>query len=260
MAVTHGKIEGRITIPTGGWDFELDDATGGPYTVSLTAAKTYYHSTAGNDTVTLAARLKALMDTASTGNVYTVSVDATEDGTGLYTISVDSGTFDVTWTDTDLGLLLGINDFVGQSSITGTAQCLGLWLPDCPVEAPFGKDSAGWTEYDMVATQAPDGTVVTTAHNTRIANSLTWAACTAGKVRTDDESPANESWQTFFDDCIYAETSWGGGPILFYPDAGSATYTEYKLVAPITRQLPERVVQNYTGLYRIVLERLVKVP
>jgi hypothetical protein len=265
--MARGKLEALITIPTGDLSFDVTETGGGgaSATITLTAANTYYHSTAGSDTVDLAARLKALLDAGLNGT-YTVSTDSSDGGTGKTTISVSGGGvsfFDVTWTDTEIRDILGYQgDLSNGTSYTSGDHALGLWLPDCPHEQPFGVDDEGWDEYDSANTQSPDGTVVSTVYNRRVANQLTWQAITASRTRTVDEATTNEAYQTFYKQCLTAASTGftPGGPVRWYPDADvDGSSTEYR-AALERRQAPNRLVQNWSGLYTIQSPRLVKVP
>ena len=107
------------------------------------------------------------------------------------------------------------------------------------------------------------GTVVATRYNRYVANTIEWQNCSRAKVRTAYESTTNESFQTFWIDGILAEKAWAtpGGPIRWYPDADTdGTSFNYAVVNPGKTFRPERVVQNWTGLYPVLLERLIKVP
>jgi len=260
--MSHGKLESLITAPTA-FTFTLSDTTGGASSelITIPATNTYYWSAAGNDSVDFPAKLKALMEAVST-NTYTVTIDATEDGTGALTIAVSSGLFTIVWTNSAVGELCGFTASIsGQSSSTGT-HVQGLWLPDCPFESPYGTSDEGTTEYDGSSTQSPNGVVVSTAYNSRTANSLMWQVVNKKKVRTADESSTNESYQSFYDDCIFGSASWAnaGGPVNWHPDADTdATYVNYKI--PVGQQnANERVQPDYTGYYRVDIPRLVKVP
>lgn len=258
-----GKLESLLTIPSGGYDFSLDDATGGPYTVSLTADNTYYWSAAGNDTVDLPARLKERMDAASVGNTYTVTISAGEGGTGKLTIAVDSGTFDLTWTDTELRDLCGFDaNISAAASSTGADQVHGLWLPDCPPMTPFSVSDEGWDESDAITTMAPTGQLCSTVYNTRVATSLEWRMVAKARARTADESTTNESFQTFYKQSLWGLKEWAsaGGPINYHPDADvDGTFTNYGVVLDKEFK-PPQVTAGFDSWYTVMLRRLVKVP
>jgi len=262
----HGKLEALITIPTGGWTSTLTESAGGTGTPVFTAANTYYHSTAGNDSIDFPAELKAQLDAESpNGRTYTVTLGGGEDGTGKLTISVDSGTFTLTGVTAAYLALMG---FTGEltptaSSFTSQSAVQGLWLPPSASNSLYGASDAGWDEADYVATKAPDGTVVATRYNRFVANRIEWQNCQRAKVRTAYESTTNESFQTFWIDGVLGEQAWAtvGGPILWYPDADvDGTSFNYAVINPGKTFRPERVVQNWTGLYPVVLDRLIKVP
>lgn len=122
MTAGLGKLEGKIVIPAGGWSFSLNDSSGGPYTISFAAADEYYLSSAGSGANSFIADLKSKMDDA--GNTYTVTLS---DTTGKVTIAVDTSTYSITWTSTDLRDLIGFDaNVTSQTTATGADQCEAL--------------------------------------------------------------------------------------------------------------------------------------
>ncbi len=260
----NGKLESLITIPTGNWTMDFVHSSEGSKTITLTAANTYYWSSAGNDTVDLVARLEALLDAAFTAD-WTVSIGAGENGTGKVTISVaGGGTFTTANTDADLQTLLGMTggEFSsGAASQTSPGHVRGLWLPDGPPQSLYGVSSVGWSEFDAATTEAPDGTTVSTAYNEKRANGLGWI-CKRSKVVVEYESTAGESYEQFYRDCVYGNAAFAtaGGPIRWTPDAADdATFHTYKLpVRSVFRH--ERLSGDWVGYFQIAEPRLVKVP
>src|SRR3990167_1112188 len=96
MAQTGGRLEGQITVPTGGWTATV----GGPATI---AAGTYYAA------AFLAAVGAAFATAGSTTCAASASLGVS--GTGLVTITFGSATA-ITWVSTDLRDILG---FAGNS-------------------------------------------------------------------------------------------------------------------------------------------------
>jgi hypothetical protein len=261
MAIaTHGKLESRITIPTGNWTFTFSESGGGGTpTVTLTAAAEYYHSS----TTTIASAIKAAMDAASpNARTYTVTVSSGNGGTGKYTISVSSGTYSITWIATDLRNLLGFTaNLSAVSTATGSNHAIGLWVPGVPHEQEFSSADQGHDEYDVASTESPDGTTVVTAYNRRTVTQLQWTAVTDTKTRSITEATTNESWQNFYRNALAGEQPGftPGGPVRWHPDADTnGTFTTYKV--PFDRRdAPQRVQQQWSGLYTVAIPRLVKV-
>lgn len=253
-----GKWEALATIPTGDWEFALTDNSGGPYTITLTAANTYYHSSAGNDSVDLPAKLKELMDAAS-GQTYTVSVSAGVSGTGKYTISVDSGTFTISWTDTALRNLLGIDagdDVSAVATVTGSSQAEGLWLPQCPVETPYGLASQGIPISAADVMLSPDGTMYAFHGPLRRENEYVYRAVDVARVIASQEGTVNESFEQFWLDAIRGDASWAtaGRSFKFYEDAGDdATFLTYHILTE-DRPTVARLDPTFDGLWTVTIK------
>jgi hypothetical protein len=256
--MAFGKLEAQITIPTGDWQYTVDEGGGGTQ-FTLTAGKTYYLSSAGNDSVDLLAKMKAQIEGSMAGT-YTITYSTT---TGKVTIAIDAGTYSLTWDDTGLRDVLGFDaNIVTQSTSTGADHAQSLWLPNAPHEQIFGGSDEGVDVMDAAMSRAPDGTVVTTAYNTFKRNSLRWPAVLDDKTRTVEESTTNESFQTWYLDSVYADEPWAtsGGPVRWYPDKDTdATYVTYKV--PIASELlQQRLQQNWSGYYSVEIPTLIKVP
>lgn len=252
------KIESLITIPTGDYEFSLTDNSGGPYTITLAAAETYYHSSLGNQANDLAAELKTLMDAAS-GRTYTVTVDATVGGTGKYTISVDTGNYSITWTDTALRNLLGFtSDVSSQSTATGANQAKGLWLPAAPIWKEYGIESEGKPRSSANIQVGSDGTYYAFHGARTTRDRLRWPVVQVPRVIAAEEDTVNESWEQFFLDCIRGEAAWAvsGKSLRWYKDADTdATYQTYHAVSA-NEPLVARVNEDYDGLWSVELEVL----
>ena len=251
-----GRWESRIVIPNGDYSFELTDGSGGPYTVTLSADATYYHSSAGNDSVSLPAKLKALMDAAS-GQTYTVSVAATASASGAYTIAVDSGTFSIAWTDTALRDLLGYTaNISSQASATGSAQAQALWLPQTPAFPTYGILSAGRVVSAAAISLSEDGTYYGFHGSKHRRNEIAFAGIPIARAIKANESVANTSFESFYLDCIRGEKEWAnpGRAIRWYADASDdATYIAYNVINAESPEL-QRMDPNYDGLWNVRLD------
>jgi hypothetical protein len=269
MANNGGKIESLITVPTGGWDMTVNEQIAGSVTVTIAdAGDTYYLSTADDEAEGLLATIKTELDADATLNgTYTVTMSAT---TGVVTISVSGATFQnggaFTWPDTDFRDLLGFAGGEATGGVTtasGTNASQAVWIPDCPVEGPFGVETAevGWREYDAASTQSPAGDVVSTVYNSRQATNLTWQTVIAARARTAAESTGNQAYETFYHNCIFGSLGWAspGGPVRWHVDRTSGTSTVYKIPVQQRTSMSRRF-PDYSGLYAVEVPRLVKVP
>jgi hypothetical protein len=259
----HGKIEARITIPAGGWTIAAVHSVEGSKDLVFVAGDTYYWSDKGDGSPFFLQEWEDLLNVAFAAT-FTVTGGFAEDGTGKMTVAVDSGTIVFSGVfPADAVTLTGELDGPGAAaSITATNAVKGLWLAPTASNSLYGALDAGWDESDYVATKAPDGTVVATRYNRHVANRIEWQNCPRNKVRTAYESTTNEAFQTFYRDVILGEHAAmaPGGPIRWHPDADSASSFEYKVITPGPELRPQRVVEIWTGLYPVVLDRLIQVP
>jgi len=243
-------------------------STGAGSTVTLTATKTYYHSSAGNDTLDLPARLMALLDAAGAAT-YTVTVDASEEGTGQYTISATGGSvadFTIAWVSTGLRNLLGWTGNLatggGTLSYTSQGAAEGLWLPD---GAPLSLTSLGdeIDETDMTVLESPTGaqTHYLVYHRREVQTDLRYPQISRRKARIVGETYANESWQQFWRDVLNgAATYLTIGYVRIYPDAGDdATHEDYWVGAGLAECRPVALRDGWQGVFAIVIPRLVVV-
>jgi hypothetical protein len=216
---TRGRLEGRITVPTGGWT-----ATVGGGTATIVAGS-YYAKTL------LTAVGTAFASAAST--TCTAVGSHGEAGTGLVTITFGSAKA-IVWVSTDLRDILGFaTDSASATSHVGTMQMRGVWLPNCAYKAPNGIGAwRGWRESDFRSAENAAGYVFAHMGQEKEVTELSWHAVERARVWTANETSDNTSWERFHRDCLWGVASWGtaGGPVRFYPDAAdSATYVVYKV-------------------------------
>jgi len=219
MAPTRGRLEGRITVPTGGWT-----ATVGGGTATI-AAGTYY------PTPFLTTVATAFASAAST--TCTVTASLGESGTGLVTIAFGSSKA-ITWVSTDLRDLLGFaSDSSAATSHVGTKQMRNTWLPNCPYKAPNSIGAwRGLRESDFRAAENAAGYVFAHMGQSKEVTNLSWFAVTRNRIHEANVATANASFERFVRDAAWGEAAWGtaGGPIRFYPDADDSTgYVVYRV-------------------------------
>lgn len=263
----HGKLEALITVPTGGWTIEFTHSVEGAKDVTFAAGETYYWSSLGDQAADLPLTLKTKLDAAFSGGTaptFSIGEGFGEDESGLISITASAGTIEVTSITASADTLLGgIDAAAAGATIISPNHVKSLWLAPTASNSPYGVLDPGWDEADYATTKAPDGTVVATRYNRYVANRIEWQNCPRNKVRTAYESTTNESFQTFYRDAILGEHAAmnPGGPVRWHPDADDpATFFEYKVVTPGPTFQPQRVVETWTGLYPVVLDRLIQVP
>jgi len=268
VSVTHGKLEGRITVPSGVTIAIVD--SGGAATCAITAGD-YYLSTPGSGVNELIFQLQVDLTSSGAGDVWAVSIDAGEDGSGKVTIDDtqmhSGGGWSITWTSTVLRDILGFaGDISGSTTAqTGSNHAKYLWIPDCPIISPYGAGDDGTSETDARTVESPAGHVSVLYSQRKTVLELSWEALSHAKTRIAGESTTGESFEQFFADVILGEDRWAtvpGGPIRVHWDAADdATYTTYAAAGEIAKGFrPEQVQQGWIGLWKHRLDRLVKVP
>lgn len=271
MAITNGKIEREITVPTGGWDIAVTEVGGGAGGTVTIAAGVYYLSTdSGIGNSFVAATAAALDAHADLDGDYSCSISAGENGTGRVTISATGITsFAITWTDTDWRDALGFGSgptISGSLSYQSTAASPAVWLATSPIVSPFGSGDNGWDETDASFSESPAGNVYAVYGQRKRACSFRWDAVTLARMRIANESVVNESFQKFFRDSILAEAGFTAGkvagPLRIHWDADSATvYLTCKIAGETIRKIQQAQLQDgWTGLWGLDLGRVVEVP
>ena len=240
---------------TSAWTCSATNGSGGPSTCTIAA---------GSYTVTeLCTALQTALN-AGRPSGWTVTRSFGESGTGLVTINCSSTPWAITWTTAELGQQVGHTVIGSRSaSLASTDAVVGLWLPDCPYWSPFDQGDTGATVTDLRQVISPTGVVKTLYGNQyRMLGGLKWEAVTRERARTYNEAAtlnAFESWWTYTQLGSGYSGFSAGSPIAFYPTADSDSYTSYKLV-DLTTFAPPQTSPGWTGLYRIELPRMIKVP
>jgi hypothetical protein len=238
-----------------------ESAGGGTNTITL-LADTYYWSSVDGVGSTLTTTLASLCDdqsvTNGNSNGYTFALSAGELGTGKLTVSVDSGTFTLTSIQADLLALMG---FTGDmtptaASFVGTNHVESLWLPDCPVETPYGLASSGLVSSEAMVTLAPDGTYFASHGSKMTTNEYIYQAVSVAKTVAASEGTTGESYETWWLDTVRGEEPWAtaGRQVRFYKDTDvDATYLTFN-VTGVSRPEISRRESSYDGYWRVRLE------
>lgn len=190
---TQGCVYAFPTVPSS-TTVSVTTNSGGPTSVTLPAGE--YEG--------LPSLLLALSVALTAGRPVTAgawSIGLTSEG--RVTIAVTNGTFSLSWTSADLRDLLGHTaNITTQTSVTGTNQARGLWIPDCPLNADSDTDIAP-LDSDLRTTLSPNGAAYTKRGTSlhRHTN-LVWSHVHKSKVFKARESLTNESYERFYFDTI----------------------------------------------------------
>lgn len=130
--------------------------------------------------------------------------------TGKVTLSVDVGTYSITWGAGDgatLEAMLGFTaNITAQTTSTGSAHAGGLWLPDCPL-AIGGDYKTAARRTDLRQSITPTGLAFGHVSNVSYRHmGLKYSHVPAGKVWIAQESVSGESLEKFL-----ADSQWGEG-------------------------------------------------
>lgn len=243
------KLEGRITIPTGGWGIKVIEESGAVSATVNIAAGDYYltHSTS-----LLSSIASALTANATLSGTYTVSItDSTDTSTGAVTIA-QSNNFSIVWPSAN-----GMYTYLGFTSATtttaatttGTKQAPFLWLPNVGRFAPLAPEPStasqkfGQEEADFTFTLSPSGYSKRFAYNRRFVDQLTFQNVIGEKTWITLEATSNESFQQFYRDVVF-----NGYPVRYQKDRSDLDTLYWELVVEDAHQFkPTPVVPGWTG-------------
>jgi hypothetical protein len=242
--MSKGRLEAQITVPTGGWDFTIDDSGGGGAASGTLPAGDYYLPE-------LLVAFATALNTAATTDTLTATLSNSETGTGKVSITSDgNGTLE--WVDTDLRDLLGYTGnltLVADTANTATNQARSLWLPDCPYDADNEVGAwLGWRRTDAASVMSASGAVFSRVGQSHRRAKLSWSVISRPKAVEANETTTNESFEKFLYDGVWGFASWGqpSGPIRFFPDADAGAYVEYAVILP-SEFAPQKWVDGWAG-------------
>lgn len=255
--MSRGRVEARITVPTGGWSVALTiTAIGGPYTVTI-AAGSYFPTD-------LLTTFKTQLDAASGADgVFTVAGSWGEAGAGLVTISHTIETFSLVWTSTDLRDVLGFAGNLTPAALTftGTLHARGVWLPDCEMDADRGQDG-GVYEADRAVTVSGLGDVYATVYNTRQRHDgFTWAHVTHPRAQISYETTTGASFEQWWRDTHTGIRSYfeAAPQLRIYYSADAGTYHTFREIARRDTAAP-RADATWRYLRTVTIGPLYRVP
>lgn len=256
--MARGRVEARLTVPTGGWSVSLTVTTFAPPMVITIPAGNYFPTD-------LLATFKTQLDAAYVGDgAFTVSGSWGEAGTGLVTISHTVETFTVTWTSTDLRDVLGFTSTLtpAAATFTGTLHARGVWLPNCEMDIDRGVDG-GVYELDRTTSVSPQGDVYGMGYTTRQRHEgFTWPHITQPRAQITYEATTGESFERWWLDTHAATRSYFAevAPQLrVYEDASTGTYLTYREIERANTAAP-RFDSTWRYLRTVVIGPLYRVP
>lgn len=235
------KLEGLITVPTGGWTMILDDwgsGAGNDLTVTV-AAGTYYLSTADTSARSFLDQCVSGLD-AATGHGWTATLD---DTTGKVTLNATAITTGLKWVSTGLRDALGFTtDIPTQAeSFTSPSQAQYLFLPNCgrglAYMSPDGD--AGAQEADLTIAVSPSGHVRAYGYEQRYIDVLDFPQLKSSKTWISDEATPNESLQRFWQSTLRTGTRFR-----YHPD-GTVDGTYVTWVAEAGEFKPRPLVPGW---------------
>jgi hypothetical protein len=256
--VSRGRLEARITFASNQVVSLTVTTIGGPSNVTIAPAGSYYPTD-------LLSTIKTALDAAFGGDgAFTVTGSFGESGTGLVTISHATQTFTLAWTSTNVRDALGFASDLTPAALTftGTKNAQGVFLPGVEGAFAYGNGDEGHTETDMTTTESPRGDVKALVYNTRqVLPSVIWSHVDRSKARIAGETTTDASFEAFWRKCQGGELSYFQvlAPIRLYWSADVASYKTYRLPGRNGTEMP-RTVEEWNGLYRIEITRLVRVP
>jgi hypothetical protein len=262
MALKGGRVEGIIVIPTGGWAMDVVGTASGTATVP---AGSYFLSSGVSGGNSLVAAVKAAIE-AVTSDTHTVTIaDGEGDVSGRCTIDSDIGigSFEITWTDTELRDVLGFEadgDLSGALTYTSTDHVKMAWLPGTKRISEYGPSDLGRAISNVRQQRTGDGNIKSIGGKVRREQSVQWRGVPYKRMRVAGEGAgqANMSLEQFWLDSIQAQQSGAtlGGLMRYYWDADAdATYYEFYLQGELPQRFePTMTSAGFTSYWDITLD------
>lgn len=244
-----GRLEGRITVPVGGWPATFTDS-GGSTAVSITPGNYY--------PVDLISQIDSQL-----GANWTISAsDGESSATGRCTIHSTATPWSLTWGSVNFRAALGFAGDISSVSVaqTGTNHMVGVWLPGCSKFSQYGDSANGSLITDFRSTKGPTGVVRAFIGNThRQHDQLRWDGVTAARAMSHHESVSGESFESWYLDVCTGRKSYV--PVctyvrLYWDADVDGTYAVGRLLWSNRFDL-KKVVETWTGAYIVELPSLV---
>ncbi len=260
-----GRLEALVTVPAG-VSVSATNA-GGTATVFL-PQNTYFVSTL------LSTLQSQLNSTSPLSATWTVSLSTGPAGTGQVTIN-GGGTWSLSWTAAGMTLqtLLGF-DVTGNISnsvaaVTGSKQCRGVWIPDCPIRLD-GDPQRAPIVTDLRTTMSPTGKVLGLVGNVFYRHTkVTWSHVDISRTWEAKTTIANSSFELFMKDTQLGQgLSWftPATPLQIYDLTGTKLGIDLNggtgptngwQIADVSSVEPPKADPAWTGRWTIELPQIV---
>lgn len=240
--MTLPKLEGHITVPTGGWSISVTEDPAATSSVTVAAGSYWLTST----TSLVTALVTALNANGTLSGTYAATVDDTSaTATGKVTISVTGvTTFAITWTSTSLRNALGwTGNTSAAASVTSQSSSPYIYLPNVVRTNTMAPDGyKGQPVTDGTVTVSPSGTSKGITYATRYVDNLEFRFLLGSKTWRTWEVVTNESLQSFY------ETTIGYGcPLRYHKDrSDDTTYVSYRSLA-VGSMSASAAIAGWTG-------------
>lgn len=248
-----GRLEARWTLSTAQTMSLTVTAIGGPYTITI-AAGSYYPSA-------LLTEIQTQLDAATGADgAFTVSMSKTDEtGTGIVTIAHATQTYTLSFTSTTFRDALGFAGNLTPAALTfsGTSTMAGVWLPDCPIDSSYGRES-GHSEADRSTMVTPTGTMSGLHYATRVVHpEIRWSHVSRARAREAAEVTNGLSFESWFRDTHLSRVStfFPVCPrVRVYDDSTNETTVGYfYLTRPTGDTAMEKAAAPWHGLWSIVI-------
>jgi hypothetical protein len=211
------RFEAYLTSPSGA-TVAATNSGGTGTSVSLTA---------GNYTPTqYAAHLQTRLNAVRTPATWTVAISYT---TGLCTIDCAGETWALTFTTAAAGTVLGFTGNIGSTTdpATGTQNCRGLWLPDCPLDME-GDPRRAPLVTDRRDTEGPTGAVYSIGSTSKYRHrNLRLSHVPVHRVWEGSATTTYASWEQWLKDTQFGSGhtwfGYGSAILPYWDNAGTAT-------------------------------------
>ena len=256
------RFEALMTVPSGA-TVAATNSGGTATSVPLTAGS--YTPTS------FAAHVQTRLNAVRTPASWTVSIDYT---TGLCTIDCAGETWALIFTTAAAGTVLGFVGNIASTSdaATGTQNCRGLYMPDCPL-AMEGDPPRAPLVTDLRTTESPTGRVFGLAGTSKYRHrNLRLSHVTRARAWEGAASTAYSTWEAWLKDTqLGAGHSWFSvaSPFQVYWDsAGSASLVGSDLnggsgpsggwyLTGISSIEPKAVDDSWRGMWSIEIPQIV---
>jgi hypothetical protein len=243
-----GRFEATVTVPAGGWDIAANGGSGA-FTATIPAGDYYL----GDLVVEVQTQLNA-----AAGGTWALSKDWGEAGTGAVGISCTL-TFSITWTDPELGVILGHATITNSAVPVLGSHAVGIWIPACPKWSRYDDGEAD-VHTDLRQTIGPTGGVKTLIGNTfNAVEDLRWEMVRNARAVGLASVESWQGWWRIITGQVYSYFL-PGKPVRYYWDADFAgSSDDYQLVLPKDSKLDRPPsVNGWTGLYSISMPMMVE--